>query len=37
MKKLFITLGVLVALMIVALVVLATVDFNRMGKDNAYV
>lgn len=37
MKKLFILLGALVAFMIAALVVLATVDFNRIGKDNAYV
>lgn len=37
MKKIFILLGAVVALMIAALVVLATVDFNRLGKDNAYV
>ncbi|MER2190819.1 MAG: YxeA family protein [Solibacillus sp.] len=37
MKKLFITLGALVAILIAALVVFATVDFNRMGKDHVYV
>lgn len=37
MKKLFITLGALIAVLIAALVVLASVDFNRMGKDNVYV
>lgn len=37
MKKIFIVLGAVTALMIVALVVLATVDFNRLAKDNVYV
>lgn len=37
MKKIFIILGSLVAIMTVALVVLATADFNRLGKENAYV
>lgn len=37
MKKIFIALGAFVALMLAALVVLATVDFNRVAKDNVYV
>ena len=36
MKKGLIAVGVLAILLIGAIVTLATVDFNRMGKDNAY-
>lgn len=37
MKKVFIGLTALVVLVIAALVILATVDFNRLGKDSVYV
>ncbi|MDQ0271913.1 YxeA family protein [Cytobacillus purgationiresistens] len=37
MKKVFISLSIVVALLIGAIIILATVDFNRFGKDNAYV
>src|SRR5690625_2918753 len=37
MKKVFGLLGVLVVLFIGAIVIVATVDFNRLGKENAYV
>lgn len=36
-KKLFIVLGTIVGLLIVGLVVLSQVDFNRLGKENVYV
>ncbi|WP_336823291.1 YxeA family protein [Sporosarcina sp. USHLN248] len=36
MKKGLIAIGVLAVLLIGAIVALATIDFNRMGKDNAY-
>ena len=37
MKKLFIAFGVVLALFVAGLVVLATVDYNRLGKENVYV
>lgn len=37
MKKIFIMCGILIVLVIGALAVLATMDFNRLGKDNLYV
>ncbi|WP_274308794.1 YxeA family protein [Solibacillus daqui] len=37
MKKLFIAFGFVVALLVAGLVVLATMDFNRLGKDHVYV
>ena len=37
MKKSFIAFGVVFALLVAGLVVLATVDFNRLGKENVYV
>lgn len=37
MKKLFIAFGVVITLLVAGLVVLATVDFNRLGKENVYV
>lgn len=37
MKRAFISLSVVVALLVSAIVILAIVDFNRFGKDNAYV
>lgn len=37
MKKLFIAFGVVLALLVAGLVVLATVDFNRLGKEHVYV
>lgn len=37
MKKLVIGFGSIVVLFIAVIIVLATVDFNRIGKDNMYV
>lgn len=37
MKKIFITLSIVIVIVIAGLVVLSTVDFNRAGKDNVYV
>lgn len=37
MKKLFILFGLLLGVVIAGLVVLATVDFNRLAKDHVYV
>lgn len=37
MKKLFGFIGILVLLLVVGAVLLTTVDFNRMGKNNVYV
>lgn len=36
MKKGVIGIGIVAVLVIGAIVALATIDFNRMGKDNAY-
>lgn len=37
MKKLFIVLGSLIGILVIGLIFLATVDFNRLGKENMYV
>ena len=37
MKKLFIVLGSIVGILFIGLIVLASVDFNRLGKENVYV
>ena len=37
MKKVFIALVVVLGLIIAGLVVITTVDFNRLGKDHVYV
>ncbi|MCT6924493.1 YxeA family protein [Metasolibacillus sp.] len=37
MKKVFIGLTSLIVLVVAALVIIATVDFNRLGKDAVYV
>lgn len=37
MKKLFGIIGILVLLLVVGAVLLTTVDFNRMGKNNVHV
>ncbi|WP_078378484.1 YxeA family protein [Sutcliffiella halmapala] len=37
MKKFFILISSAAVLLVAAITILATVDFNRLGKDNAYV
>lgn len=37
MKKVFITLSLLIVIVIAGLIVLSTVDFNRAGKENVFV
>ena len=37
MKKVFIILTSIIGILVIGLIILATVDFNRLGKENMYV